>query len=155
MGLIDDGKFYSSLDIQHFLLDHGILWNGFGKLKICDNKIIAKIKPIKEDREYELIIKVNEVDFKIYREECTIYYEETFCSELLYRDYSLDWVQYLAKKYPEKKSLIKQIIVNRKQNVKDAIKTEIKPLQDKIDQLKDKEKFEIDNLKHIEKGLDL
>ena len=95
-------KIYSVKDIQHFLYEQGILWNGVNKNEQAfDNMILADIKFFDEKgyHDVEVYLDVDELTFNIYIEDCDISYQETTFSKSLIKDFSFDWTKTLLQKY--------------------------------------------------------
>lgn len=145
-------KIYTTKDIQDFLYKHGILWNGVNKNEQAfDNMILADVKFFDEKgyQDAEVYLYVNELTLNIYTEDCDISYEETTFSKSLIKDYSFDWTKTLLEKYPTLASNLKTIVESKMKRIHENAEFKIKPLQEKIDKIKEEEKIELEPLRNI------
>ena len=149
-------KLYNINDIQNFLYQHGVLWNGATfETSPHLSMIPAKLRLIDKNGEYEMFLQINYPGFKIYVEECNICYQETTYSYKEYKNLSTDWMKYLLNKYPNSADIIKNSIDNQKTKIMTNAAKEMLPLQKKINDIKKSAKEEIKYWDNLEKLLNL
>ena len=134
---------YSIKDIQHFLLDKEILWNGKSKPLLYPNISEAEIKFFDKVGLWTVLMEIDELTFKIYTEKCSINYQDTNFEKKLWKDFSIDWIQYKLHKYPEGSALLRKLIANKKKQIHQNTKKELEPIKDQIKKIKEQEKEEI------------
>ena len=135
-------KIYTIKDIQHFLYENGILWNGVNKNEQAfDNMILADVKFFDEKgyQDAEVYLDIDELTLNIYIEDCDISYQETTFSKSLIKDLSFDWTKTLLQKYPTIASDLKNIVESRMKKIHEYAECKIKPLQEKIEIIKKEE----------------
>lgn len=147
-------KFYRPKDIEYFLFDHDVLWKGGQDNKhYIDSGLNFKtivVNLIEGKHWQEVIFQVDELNFQIFKEESETCYQDTTYSKKLLLDLSSEWIKYLVQKFPEASSLIKRIIASKMKELHENTEDAIKPLQKKINKIKQDEQAEMDHLRNLD-----
>ena len=145
-------KFYSKKDIQKFLIDNNILWNGVVKDKnSVNNSFCANVKIFNETgfEIVEIYLNVDELTFEIYVEDCNICYQETSFSRSLFKDYSFEWTKMLIEKYPEIYEELRGKIESIITRIHKETENKINRLQLQISQVKEEENESVEIFKNV------
>ncbi len=144
---------YTIKDIQKFLYEQGIFWDGINKNENSnDNIILADVVLFSEkgvSNKVEVYFHINGFTFEVFTEDCSIVYQDTTYTKTLLKNLSLDWTKSLLKKYPSIAQNLKTEVENQMNIIHRYTESEIKPLQNKIDRLKEKESLDLAPLKEI------
>ena len=148
---------FSIKDVQKFLYEHGILWDGTNKNEnSIDDLILADVVLFREkgiSNKTEVLLSINGFSFKIFTEECSMAYQETQYTRNLYCDLSLDWTKNLLEKDPSIAQSLKTEVEYQMNEIHKNTANEIKPLQNKIDRLKEKEASDLAPLNEIREAI--
>lgn len=146
-------NFYSLEDIKLFLCGHEVIMydkdtdkNGSS----YTNRIKANVLFVGKKEWEDVILKVDELNFQIFKEDCEICYQDTTFSTKLLKDLSKEWIAFLVQKYPESSSLMKRIIASKMKELHENTEDAIKPLQKKINKIKQDEQAEMDHLRNLD-----
>ena len=146
-------KFYTLKDVEQFLFDRNIILN---RDRIAPGDIPygfnfkTDIIILSEGKNWqEVIFKVGELNFQICKDEYGIDGNVIYSTKLV-KDLSKEWISYLVQKYPEASSLMKRIIASKMKGVHDKAEDSIKPLEKKINKIKQDEQAEMDHLRELD-----
>jgi len=142
-------KIYTVKDIQHFLYEHGISWDGVKKNEQAfDDMVLADVKIFnrKGDQDVEVYLDIDELTFKIFIE----VYDKVYYKSLI-KDFSFDWAKKLLKKNPTCVFDLKNIIEKKMKIIQDSAESIIQPMQEKIKEIKKQAELDLKPLKNIEK----
>lgn len=145
---------YTREDVQKFLFDRKILWNGVRKNeneKAWNNDIKADVQYF-DDNGYtpaEVVLVIDQLTFKIMAEEMEIDYEETTPYRTLIADYSYEWISELLKKSPEDAPMLRLVVENKMKQINERAEREIAPLKAKIDKIKQEEEAELEEWRKV------
>lgn len=148
---------FSIKDVQKFLYEHGILWDGTNKNeKSIDDLLLVDVvlfgeKGISDKK--EVLLNIKGCTFEIFTEDCSIVYQETHYTRNLYQDLSLDWTKNLLEKDPSIAQSLKTEVEYQMNEIHMNTANEIKPLQNKIDRLKEKEASDLAPLNEIREAI--
>lgn len=140
-------KVYETNDIQYFLYEHGVLWNGVNKCENSfDDMIFADVKFFDKNgyKDAEIYLNIDELTFEIFTEDCQINYQDTRYSKSLIKDYSFEWIESLLEKHPENAPYILTAVEEKMRKIHEKAEKEIEPLQAKINKIKENEQSELD-----------
>ncbi len=156
-------RFYDIKDIQSFLMDKQYMWNGkrcdgYGydnedfsvdMFEICDG-IPVKLTTFNDETLYR-VLDIGLTNFGI-METYDEGYDHPEIVTYLDKDLSTDWIEFLLKKngktYAEILSKTMNKLIERRE---DALQEELKPHQEKIEQIKAKYTKEINQYKEMQK----
>lgn len=145
---------YTREDVQKFLFDRKILWNGVRKNeneKAWNSDIKADVQYF-DDNGYtpaEVVLVIDQLTFKIMAEEMEIDYEETTPYRTLIADYSYEWISELLKKSPEDAPMLRLVVENKMKQINERAEREIAPLKAKIDKIKQEEEAELEEWRKV------
>lgn len=145
---------YTTEDVQKFLFDRKILWNGVRKNeneKDWNNDIKADVQYF-DDNGYtpaEVVLVIDELTFKILAEDMEIDYEETRPYRTLIADYSYEWISELLKKSPEDAPMLRLVVESKMKFINQQAEKEIAPLKAKIDAIKAREEAELEEWRKV------
>ncbi len=145
---------YTREDVQKFLFDRKILWNGVRKNeneKAWNNDIKADVQYFDENgyTPAEVVLVIDQLTFKIIAEEMEIDYEETTPYRTLIADYSFEWISELLKKSPEDAPMLRLVVENKMKQINEQAEREIAPLKVKIDKIKEKEEADLEEWRKV------
>ena len=69
-------------------------------------------------------------------------------------DYSAEWTETLIKKYPSISEQLAEIVEKREQDIRTLAKSQIKPLQKQIEEIKAQEAAALKRLESVKKLID-
>lgn len=147
-------EFYKIKDIQLFLYERGILWNGIDKMEQSHNDMIladVKLFDKKGYKDVEVYLEISELDFNIFVENCsTDDYEASFSKSLL-KDYTFDWIKTLIEKYPEQTPTINALVESRMKKIHNYYEPQISELQQRINEIREEQTADLSTYKEIRK----
>ena len=148
-------KVYNQKDIKDFLLSKGIVFIDEKEVgNNADDVIYAYVKNIDDDTYYETeaMMKVDELNFKIYQEKGGRLNEGiAYSYPELIADYSIDWTVNLLSLYPEIAQKLIAKIETKMENIHNTTQKTIEPMMQEIISIREKERQELHLLENLRK----
>ena len=152
---------YTSSDIKDFLAKHDIYWN---EQQLSENypetdpMMRVNIKTIRNDassferyfNEKQVYLEIDNITFKIYAEELEQKEGYMRSRRVPKVNLSLEWTEYLLKKYPSVAATLTEYVKNKKIEINDFATQKIADLQQQIANVRAKEVLALDALEKVQ-----